>query len=161
MTNEQIIMISRLMKDGMGYRRIAAELNLPVNSVKSWCRRHPCEEVEANHCMMCGKEVYSMPHKKRAQILLGQMQIRLVVGASGKAENQNRIQTRLPELRQRIYQQPRQRLVLLQEMLRRCKTEGGVTWISIFTQKSKNTIPPSPSSEKCAPPGLSPMKISA
>lgn len=45
MTNEQTIMISRLMKDGMGYRKIAAELDLPVNSVKSWCRRHqPAEK---------------------------------------------------------------------------------------------------------------------
>ena len=64
MTNEQTILISRLMKDGMGYRKIAAELDLPVNSVKSWCRRHPREEGDANHCMMCGKEISSTPHKR-------------------------------------------------------------------------------------------------
>ena len=64
MTNEQTIMISRLMREGKGYRRIAAELDLPVNSVKSWCRRHPREEGDANHCMMCGKEVYSTSHKR-------------------------------------------------------------------------------------------------
>lgn len=64
MTNEQTIMISRLMKDGMGYRKIAEELDLPVNSVKSWCRRHPCEEEKAEYCPVCGKEIFSLPHKR-------------------------------------------------------------------------------------------------
>lgn len=52
------------MRDGKGYRKIAAELNLSVNSVKSWCRRHPCEETKADHCLMCGKEIFSIPHKR-------------------------------------------------------------------------------------------------
>ena len=64
MTNEQTIMISRLMRDGNGYRKIAAELDLPINSVKSWCRRHPCEEERTERCLMCGDEISSKPHKK-------------------------------------------------------------------------------------------------
>lgn len=64
MTNEQTILISRLMKDGMGYRKIAAELDLPINSVKSWCRRHPCEEEKTDRCPVCGKEIFSLPHKR-------------------------------------------------------------------------------------------------
>ena len=64
MTNEQTIMISRLMREGKGYRKIAAELDLPVNSVKSWCRRHPPEEAKTDLCPMCGKEIFSLPHKR-------------------------------------------------------------------------------------------------
>lgn len=65
MTSEQSIMITNLMKEGMGYRKIATELNLPINSVKSWCRRHPVVEIKIDNCLMCGKEIHSLPHKRK------------------------------------------------------------------------------------------------
>ena len=64
MTNEQTIMIYRLMEEGMGYRKIAAEMDLSVNTVKSWCRRHPYEKKKTGSCLMCGKVISSTPHKK-------------------------------------------------------------------------------------------------
>lgn len=54
MTNEQIDRITYLQQSRKGYRTIAAELDLPVNSVKSWCRRHPINGLERGRCQQCG-----------------------------------------------------------------------------------------------------------
>ena len=64
MTKENAILISRYMKDGSGYRKIAAELDLPLGTVKSWCRRHPYTESAKDRCPACGKRITSIPHKK-------------------------------------------------------------------------------------------------
>lgn len=40
MTNEQKLQIAAYRKTGMGYKQIAKELDLSVNSVKSYCRRN-------------------------------------------------------------------------------------------------------------------------
>lgn len=64
MTYEQTLQISKLMQDGKGYRKIAEELDLPVNSVKSWCRRHQAEETKTDCCPLCGRKVVSLPHKR-------------------------------------------------------------------------------------------------
>jgi hypothetical protein len=65
MNDLQIEQINRLRKDGKGYRVIASELKLPVNSVKSWCRRHPIEENKTNICQHCGAPVRQLPHRKK------------------------------------------------------------------------------------------------
>lgn len=64
MTYEQTMQISKLMQEGKGYRAIAAEMNLPVNSVKSWCRRHQAGETKTDCCPLCGRKVVSLPHKR-------------------------------------------------------------------------------------------------
>lgn len=44
LTKEKKQIINQLRKRGFGYKRIANELCLNVNTVKSFCRRHPPEE---------------------------------------------------------------------------------------------------------------------
>ena len=40
MTDEQKQQIIALRRDGVGYGRIAAQLQISINTVKSFCRRH-------------------------------------------------------------------------------------------------------------------------
>lgn len=63
MTNKEKNEIIRLQKEGMGYRAIAACLSLPVDSVKSWCRRHPNDQ--ADECLCCGAAIHQTPQKRR------------------------------------------------------------------------------------------------
>lgn len=63
-TNEQKNRIASLQKEGKGYRTIASELNLPINSVKSWCYRHPADEIGDGCCLQCGAMVKQTPHRK-------------------------------------------------------------------------------------------------
>lgn len=68
MTEVQKANIRSLQEKGHGYKRIAAELDLPVNSVKSYCRRHPVVEVEdpgMPRCLQCGTPVAQEDHRKQ------------------------------------------------------------------------------------------------
>lgn len=48
---------------GEGYGAIAGELGLSVNTVKSYCRRHPLPDGTA--CEECGAPIVQMPGRKR------------------------------------------------------------------------------------------------
>ena len=41
MTEAEKLKIHKLRQEGLGYKKIAAALALPVNSVKTYLRRHP------------------------------------------------------------------------------------------------------------------------
>lgn len=64
MVNDNKLKIIELREKGYGYKKIAKELGISVGSV-----RHACEQAEANitkeHCLYCGKEMTSIPGKKR------------------------------------------------------------------------------------------------
>lgn len=64
MTNEQIEAITRLQQAGKGYRTIATETGLPINSVKSWCRRHPADTSLPSFCQQCGSAINQIPGKR-------------------------------------------------------------------------------------------------
>ena len=67
MTNYEIQQIRVLQCQGLGYRRIAATLNLSPNSVKSYCQRHPMEpssQADA-YCKQCGNPVTFKAGKKK------------------------------------------------------------------------------------------------
>lgn len=64
MTNEQIEAITRLQQAGKGYRTIAAETGLSLNSVKSWCRRHPTSTSPPSFCQQCGSAIKQIPGKR-------------------------------------------------------------------------------------------------
>lgn len=67
MTNIEKSKIQLLQKKGYGYKRIALEVGLPVNSVKTYCRRHPVEisiDPATSGCEHCGKEINQPPHRK-------------------------------------------------------------------------------------------------
>lgn len=68
MTETEKLKISKLRRDGLGYKKIAAVLDLPVNSVKTYLRRHPANEDATaipDICERCGKPIVQAPHRKR------------------------------------------------------------------------------------------------
>lgn len=68
MTEAEKLRIHKLRQDGQGYKKIAAALGLPVNSVKTYLRRHPSDgEVPAGPdlCETCGKPITQVLHRKR------------------------------------------------------------------------------------------------
>ena len=78
MTEKQKSEIRRLRLDGNGYRHIAAALNLPLSSVKAYCRCHGLKgygSVTALNdettresglfCRQCGKRLHHTPGKRK------------------------------------------------------------------------------------------------
>ena len=59
MTTVEARKIAELQRRGVGYRRIANALGLPINSVKSYCQRHPVQEVQpqVSVCKTCGADL--------------------------------------------------------------------------------------------------------
>lgn len=45
--------VAYLQAHGLGYKRIASQLGLPINTVKSFCSRHAPVPIE-NLCAQCG-----------------------------------------------------------------------------------------------------------
>lgn len=56
MTKSEMTKIAILQKQGLGYRRIAAELGLSPNTLKVYCKNHPvkAEDHSDNCCKHCG-----------------------------------------------------------------------------------------------------------
>ena len=66
MTDIEKRKIHVLQTKGYGYKKIAAELDLSVNSVKSYCRRHPVvEDPGKPRCLQCGIPVEQKDHRKQ------------------------------------------------------------------------------------------------
>ena len=65
MTDYEKQQIAALKTKGLGYMRIAKELGLNVNTVKSFCRRNISQPEQEGHiCLCCGKPVEQTPHRK-------------------------------------------------------------------------------------------------
>ncbi|MBS4899913.1 MAG: DUF2116 family Zn-ribbon domain-containing protein [Clostridiales bacterium] len=62
--------IKILREKGLGYTAIAKEINISVNTIKSYCKRHglggtkTCDE-DTSHCEYCGKPVIQKPGRKK------------------------------------------------------------------------------------------------
>lgn len=56
--------IERMRMDGYGPTRIARELGLSINTVKSHIRRHPSLK-NAVYCLQCGRAVSQTPGRKQ------------------------------------------------------------------------------------------------
>ena len=70
MTNERKKRLEQLRSEGLGYKRIAAELGLSLNTVQSYCRRHPVEMrvpvcSNENKCLFCGAYLRHTPGAKK------------------------------------------------------------------------------------------------
>ena len=76
MTENQKSKIRTLRRKGYGYGRIAKELDIPLNTVKSYCRRNADEIAEkpklvveytgeVTHCENCGKEFHLYGDSRR------------------------------------------------------------------------------------------------
>ena len=63
MNAEQKDQIRQLHSSGLGYKKIAAQLGLSVNTVASFCKRQRGSE-SCPHCPQCGRSVVQTPHRK-------------------------------------------------------------------------------------------------
>lgn len=74
MTDAQKIKIGNLREAGYGYKKIADEMGLSENTVKTYCRRHGLggylakemntERQEKHLCLCCGVPVEQLPGRK-------------------------------------------------------------------------------------------------
>jgi endogenous inhibitor of DNA gyrase (YacG/DUF329 family) len=66
MTNDEKAQVAVLKDKGWGATRIARELGLSENTVKSYLRRHatPVTTSKVHLCPCCGKPVKQTPHRK-------------------------------------------------------------------------------------------------
>lgn len=65
MTGNQKKTIALLRSKGYGYRKIAAQMDLSINTVKSYCSRNPLDVAWVS-CKNCGKKMQLTPgYKKR------------------------------------------------------------------------------------------------
>lgn len=62
MTNEQREKTQELRNNDMGYKRISALTGISINTVKSYCRRHPASGCGI--CQKCGAPIKQTPHKR-------------------------------------------------------------------------------------------------
>ncbi len=62
MTSEEKTKIVELSRLGMGYSKIATQLNLSPNTVKTFLRRQ--KEQAVSRCLYCGVIIQQTPHKK-------------------------------------------------------------------------------------------------
>ena len=69
MTENEHSQIIALQYKGYGYKRIAAETGLALNTVKSFYARHPVQskkpQEQSNSCRNCGKPLEQTPHKRK------------------------------------------------------------------------------------------------
>jgi len=70
MTSEQKKRLEQLRSGGIGYKRMATELGLSLNTVQSYCRRHPDEMrvlgcSTENKCLCCGAYLHHKPGAKK------------------------------------------------------------------------------------------------
>lgn len=66
MNDIQRMQIPLLRRQGQGYKRIAQSLNLPLNTVKSFCRRNEIQPVDSDvaHCLFCGAQIEQTSGRK-------------------------------------------------------------------------------------------------
>ncbi len=69
MTETERINAVRLCTKGYGYKKIAKELGISPNTVKSFLSRHPINREEVREpeggCRNCGEPLKQMPHKRK------------------------------------------------------------------------------------------------
>ena len=67
MTELQKEQIMAMRQQGVGYMKIGQELNISVNTVRSFCRRNESVDnstVPTVQCMQCGKAIRVTPKRK-------------------------------------------------------------------------------------------------
>lgn len=71
MTDAQKIQISNLRAEGFGYKRIAEQMGISENTIKTYCRRNGLggkaateEQADKHVCLYCGVEVKQNPGRK-------------------------------------------------------------------------------------------------
>ncbi len=70
MKPEQKRMIEELRNSGCGYKEISEQLQISINTVKSYCKRHELTRMgkrnsgSVRFCLQCGTEIKQEQHRK-------------------------------------------------------------------------------------------------
>lgn len=70
MNPEQKNMIQDLRNSGCGYKEISEQLQISINTVKSYCKRHDLARLgkrnsgSVRFCLQCGNEIKQEQHRK-------------------------------------------------------------------------------------------------
>ena len=70
MNPEQKNMIQDLRNSGCGYKEISEQLQISINTVKSYCKRHDLTSTKKRNsgsvrfCLQCGNEIKQEQHRK-------------------------------------------------------------------------------------------------
>lgn len=70
MKPEQKRMIEELRNSGCGYKEISEQLQISINTVKSYCKRHELTRMGKRNsgtvrfCLQCGNEIKQKQHRK-------------------------------------------------------------------------------------------------
>lgn len=68
MNQDEKTRIRELRKEGLGYKKIAIELGISVNTIKSFCRNNKLTTEELTNkdvCKCCRKPIIQAEHKKK------------------------------------------------------------------------------------------------
>jgi len=65
MTNREKHQIDIMRRGGYSYADIADELGVPMNTVKSYCRRSQGQQVAGDLCRNCGRPLVQNPHARQ------------------------------------------------------------------------------------------------
>ncbi len=74
MTKYEMTQIQILRAKQFTCAQIASETGLPVNTVKSYLRRHPVDAQSV--CLQCGKPVIQTPHRKEKKFCSDKCRLR-------------------------------------------------------------------------------------
>ena len=110
MTAEEIKTIRDLQQRGLGYKKIATLTGVPVNSVKTYCRRHkvdapPAEEPQAFFYLICHCH-FSCPYcllirgssasRRQSPVCTAQTPVECASGTAIEMRSSTKRSTRLP-----------------------------------------------------------------
>lgn len=145
MTHEEKKQIGKMRAAGMSYTRIAEALDISINSVKSYCRRHglgadtalqetqpvqaeSCQPPqEATACEQCGSPVRQQAGRKKTPVLFGRLQTGMVGSSPWRDEPQGRASFCVRILRYAVFKVRCVGAPVLLTLVRRLcpKPEGG------------------------------------
>lgn len=70
MNSEQKLRIAELRKSGYGCKEISEQLQISINTIKSYCKRHNIQRQneiigdDVRFCLQCGKTIPQVQHRK-------------------------------------------------------------------------------------------------
>ena len=64
MTTDEKQRVSELQHQGLGYKKISALTGISANTVKSYCKAHPCVDEAESKCLNCGVPIFQTPHRR-------------------------------------------------------------------------------------------------
>ena len=73
MNNNQKSQVMALRQQGLGYLKISKLLNLPLTTIKSYCKRNSIDKdsqqtvscSDVSYCKYCAKELTQTPHHRK------------------------------------------------------------------------------------------------